>query len=83
MTASNWHCCLRNTAPCKEGFFRAHTGRPQIAAMLQRFHDTGRDVALVQLDFTAERIKRVLERAAATQNRLPKAQAHLARFSAG
>ena len=52
---------------CKDGFLRAHTGRPQIAAMLQRFYDTGRDVALVQLDFSAERIKRVLERAAATK----------------
>jgi hypothetical protein len=26
-----------------DGFFGAHTGRPAIAAMLQRFHDTGRD----------------------------------------
>jgi hypothetical protein len=26
-----------------DGFFGAFTGRPAIAAMLQRFHDTGRD----------------------------------------
>jgi hypothetical protein len=26
-----------------DGFFGAHTGRPAIAGMLQRFHDTGRD----------------------------------------
>jgi hypothetical protein len=26
-----------------DGFFGAHTGRPAIAQMLQRFHDTGRD----------------------------------------
>jgi hypothetical protein len=26
----------------EDGFFGAHTGRPAIAAMLQRFHDTGR-----------------------------------------
>jgi hypothetical protein len=25
-----------------DGFFGAHTGRPAIAVMLQRFHDTGR-----------------------------------------
>ena len=27
----------------EDGFFGAHTGRLAIAAMLQRFHDTGRD----------------------------------------
>ena len=27
----------------EDGFFGPHTGRPSIAAMLQRFHDTGRD----------------------------------------
>ena len=26
----------------EDGFFGAHTGRPAIAMMLQRFHDTGR-----------------------------------------
>src|SRR5581483_4003988 len=26
-----------------DGFFGAHTGRPAIGQMLQRFHDTGRD----------------------------------------
>jgi len=127
----------------EDGFFGAHTGRPAIAAMLQRFHDTGRDyfwelldpvsdrsigyarfrfsyvsrlpeaagrpvlfegmscfqfrdgliahyreafdrgVALVQLDFPAERLKRILEKAAAAQNRSPEARRHLDRFSAG
>ncbi|HEX3861749.1 MAG TPA: nuclear transport factor 2 family protein [Stellaceae bacterium] len=121
-------------------FFGAHQGRPAIAAMLQRFHDTGRDyrwdfidpvctgsigyarfrfsfasrvpgcegrpvmfegisqfhlvgglirryseafdrgVALAQLDFPAERIKRVVEKAAAAQNASPEARAHLDRF---
>jgi hypothetical protein len=42
-----------------------------------------RGIALVQLDFPAERIKRVIEKAAAAQNRLPEAQAHLSRFFAG
>ena len=124
----------------EDGFFGAHTGRPAIAQMLQRFHDTGRDyrwefldplsdgrvgyarfrfsyasllpeaagravffegmscfhlrggliahyheafdrgLALVQLDFPAERIKRVLERAAVAQNRSPEARRHLGRF---
>jgi hypothetical protein len=127
----------------EDGFFGAHTGRPAIAAMLQRFHDTGRDyrwefldplsdgrvgyarfrfsyasllpeaagsavffegiscfnfcdgliahyreafdrgVALAQLDFPAERIKRVLKRAAAAQNEGPEARRHLDRFSIG
>src|SRR5215472_1669791 len=126
----------------EDGFFGAHTGRPAIAAMLQRFHDTGRDyfwefldplsdgsigyarfrfsyasllpeaagravlfegmscfrfrggliahyceafdrgVALVQLDFPAERIKRVLEKTAAAQGRGPEARRHLDRFAA-
>jgi len=124
----------------EDGFFGVHTGRSAIAAMLQRFHDTGRDylwefvdpvsdgatgyarfrfsytsqlpesigrpvlfegiscfqlrdgliahyreafdrgVALVQLDFPAERIKRVLQRAAAAQNQTPEARRHLQRF---
>jgi hypothetical protein len=124
----------------EDGFFGAHTGREAIAAMLQRFHDTGRDyrwefidpvsdgatgyarfrfsyasllpesagrpvlfegmscfhlrhglivhyreafdrgVALVQLDFPAGRIRRILERAAAAQNQLPEARLHLDRF---
>jgi hypothetical protein len=125
----------------EDGFFGAHTGREAIAAMLQRFHDTGRDylwefvdpvsdgaigyarfrfsyasrlpessgrpvlfegmscfhfrdgliahyceafdrgIALVQLDFPAERIKRVLEKTAAAQNRTREARPHLDRFS--
>jgi hypothetical protein len=127
----------------EDGFFGAHTGRPAIAVMLQRFHDTGRaymwefldpvsdgstgyarfrfsyasllpeatgrsvffegvscfhfrdgliahyretfdrGVALVQLDFSAERIKRILARAAAAQNHNPETKRHLHRFSAG
>ena len=122
-------------------FFGAHQGRAAIAAMLQRFHDTGRDyrwdftdpvsdgtigyarfrfsylsrlpeaegrpvvfegisrlrfrdgliarydeafdrgVALVQLGFAAERIKRVLEKAAAAVTETPEARQHLARFA--
>jgi hypothetical protein len=42
-----------------------------------------RGLALVQLDFPAERIKRILEKATAPRNLLPEAQAHLARFSDG
>jgi hypothetical protein len=123
-------------------FFGAHRGREAIAAMLQRFHDTGRDyrwdfidpvsdgeigyarfrfsyrstlpesdgrpvmfegisrfrlaggliahydeafdrgVALVQLGFPAERIRRIVEKAAAAQNSSPDARAHLDRFGA-
>ena len=127
----------------EDGFFGPHTGRAAIAAMLQRFHDTGanhswefadpisdgvlgyarflfsytsrlpesqgcpvlfegisrfqfrdgliaryseafdRGVALVQLGFPADRIKRVLEKTAAAQNQLPEAGRHLGRFSSG
>ena len=122
-------------------FFGAHRGGAAIAAMLQKFHDTGRDyrweffdplcdgrlgyaryrfsfasrlpecvgrpvmfegigqfrfaadgliehygeafdrgVALVQLGFAAERIRRILEKAAAAKNAAPEARAHLDRF---
>jgi hypothetical protein len=127
----------------EDGFFGAHVGRESIAAMLQRFHETGssylwefmdpvsdgatgyarfrfsyasrlpesigravlfegiscfrfhgelishyseafdRGVALAQLAFPAERIKRILEKAAALQNQLPEARRHLDRFSPG
>jgi hypothetical protein len=127
----------------EDGFFGAHRGRASIAAMLQRFHDTGSDyvweffdpvcdgaigyanyrfsyasrlpeiagrpvlfngiscfrfqaelisrysevfdrgVALVQLGFPAERIRRILEKTAAVQNRTPEARPHLGRFSSG
>ena len=40
-----------------------------------------RGVALVQLGFPAERIRRILEKAAASQNQLPEARRHLDRFS--
>ena len=123
-------------------FFGTHRGRPAIAAMLQRFHDTGSDyrwdfldpldggamgyarfrfsyrsilpesegrpvmfegisqfrfaesgliahygeafdrgVALVQLGFPAERIRRILEKAAAAQNSSEEARTHLDRFA--
>ena len=42
-----------------------------------------RGVALAQLAFPAERIKRILEKAATSQNRLPEARRHLDRFSPG
>jgi hypothetical protein len=127
----------------EDGFFGAHVGRESIAAMLQRFHETGssyfwefmdpvsdgatgyarfrfsyasrlpesigrsvlfegiscfrfrgelishysevfdRGVALAQLAFPAERIKRILEKAAESQNRLFEARRHLDRFSPG
>jgi len=127
----------------EDGFFGAHTGRLAIAAMLQRFHDTGRDyfwefldpvsdgsigyarfrfsyasllpeangrpvffdgiscfhfrggliahyreafdrgVALVQLGFPDERIRHILEKVAAAQNRSPGAAPHLDHFSIG
>jgi hypothetical protein len=125
-----------------DAFFGTHQGRDAIAAMLQRFHDTGRDyrwdfvepvsageigyarfrfsyrstlpesdgrpvmfegisrfrlaggliahydeafdrgVALVQLGFPAERIRRIVEKAAVAQNGSPEARAHLDRFGA-
>jgi ketosteroid isomerase-like protein len=40
-----------------------------------------RGAALAQLDFPAERIKRILQKAAAAQNQLPEARGHLERFS--
>ena len=127
----------------EDGFFGAHRGRASIAAMLQRFHDTGSDylweffdpacdgsigyarfrfsyasrlpesagrpvlfdgvscfrfedrlishyseafdrgVALVQLGFPAERVRRILEKTAAAQNQTPEARAHLDRFLSG
>jgi hypothetical protein len=127
----------------EDGFFGVHRGRAAIAAMLQRFHDTGGDyvweffdpvcngaigyarfrfsyasrlpecagrpvlfegvscfqfqaelisrysevfdtgVALVQLGFAAERIRRIVEKTAAAQSRTPEARPHLDRFSSG
>lgn len=123
-------------------FFGAHTGPDAIAAMLQKFHATGRDyrwefidpvrdgtlgyarfrfsfasrlpesdgqpvlfegisqfrfagdliaryseafdrgVALVQLGFPGDRIRRIVEKAAAAQNATDAARAHLDRFTA-
>ena len=42
-----------------------------------------RGVALAQLDFPAERIKRILQKAATAQNQLPETRRHLERFSSG
>jgi SnoaL-like domain len=127
----------------EDGFFGAHVGRSAIAAMLQRFHDTGRNylwefldpicdgaigyarfrfsyisklpesmgrpvlfegiscfrfrgeliarysemfdrgVALTQLDFPAERIKRIVQKAATAQNQTPEARRHFDRLSSG
>jgi hypothetical protein len=127
----------------KTGFSGPIPGRAAIAAMLQRFHETGtnylweffdsvsddatgyarfrfsyasrlpksmgrpvlfegiscfrfrgeliadyseafdRGVALSQLDFPAERIRRILAKAVAAQNQSPEARRHLGRFSPG
>jgi hypothetical protein len=124
-----------------DNFFGLHRGRGEIAAMLQRFHDTGENyrwefhepirdgalgyawfrfsfaskmpgyegrpvlitgiscfrfageliaeyrevfdtgIALAQLGFPAERIKRVLDKEAAAQNETREARDHLERFS--
>ena len=57
------------------------------AALLTTFADAvqafDRGVALAQVAFPAERIKRILEKAAASQNQLPEARRHLDRFSPG
>jgi hypothetical protein len=42
-----------------------------------------RGIALAQLAFPAERIKRILEKAVAEQNQSPRARRHLDRFSSG
>jgi hypothetical protein len=128
------------TATYDDNFFGLHRGRAEIAAMLQRFHDTGEDyhwefdeavfdgalgyawfrfsfaskmpgcegkpvlikgiscfrleggliaeyrevfdtgIALAQLGFLDERIKRVLDKEAAAQNQAPGAREHLERF---
>jgi limonene-1,2-epoxide hydrolase len=124
----------------KDDFFGLHRGRAEIAAMLQRFHDTGADyrwdfhdlvsdgirgyasfrfsfaskmpgyegrpvlitgiscfrfaggliaeyrevfdtgIALAQLGFPAERLKRVLDKEAAAQNETAAAREHFDRF---
>jgi hypothetical protein len=56
-------------------WFRFHGGL--IAAYRETF-DTG--IALAQLGFPAERIKRVLDKEAAAQNEAPEAREHLDRF---
>jgi hypothetical protein len=123
-----------------DDFFGLYRGRPEIAAILRRFHETGGDyrwefhdpisdgrlgyawfrfsfsskmpgyegkpvlitgiscfrfedgliaeyrevfdtgIALAQLGFPAERIKRVLDKEAAAQNAKPEAEEHLGRF---
>lgn len=125
----------------EDDFFGLFRGRAEIAAMLQRFHDTGEDyrwdfrdlvtdgtlgyatfrfsfrskmpgyegkpvlitgiscfrfgngliaeyretfdtgIALTQLGFPADRLKRVLDKEAAAQNATSKAKEHLSRFS--
>jgi limonene-1,2-epoxide hydrolase len=128
------------TGTYKDDFFGLFRGRAEIAAMLQRFHDTGEDyrwefhdairdgalgyawfrfsfrskmpgyegkpvlitgiscfhfegeliaeyretfdtgIALAQLGFPADRLKRVLDKEAAAQNASPEAREHLNRF---
>jgi len=130
------------TGTYTDDFFGLYRGRAEIAAMLQRFHDTGEDycwefhdpihdgalgyawfrfsfrskmpgyegkpvlitgiscfrfegeliaeyrevfdtgIALAQLGFPADRIKRVLDKEAAAQNASPEAREHLVRFEA-
>lgn len=55
--------------------------RDELIAYYSETFDRG--VALVQLDFSAERIKHILARAATAQNRNPETKRHLHRFSAG
>lgn len=67
-------------------------GRPVLFEGISRFRLTAdgliahygeafdRGVALVQLGFPAERIRRIVEKAAAAQNATPEARAHLDRF---
>jgi hypothetical protein len=68
-------------------------GRPVMFEGISRFRLAGgliahydeafdRGVALVQLGFPAERIRRIVEKAAAAQNGSPEARAHLDRFGA-
>jgi hypothetical protein len=70
------------------------TGRPVLFEGISCFRFYGdliahyseafdRGVALVQLDFPPERIRRILQKAAAAQNQLPEARRHLDRFSSG
>jgi hypothetical protein len=128
------------TATYDDDFFGLYRGRAEIAAMLQRFHDTGENyrwefqepvtdgtlgyarfrfsfaskmpgcegkpvliqgiscfrfengligeyrevfdtgIALAQLGFPADRLKRVLDKEAAAQNQAPEAREHLDRF---
>ncbi len=128
------------TGTYTDDFFGLYRGRAEIAAMLQRFHDTGENyrwefndpicdgtlgyawfrfsfaskmpghegkpvlitgiscfrlddgliaeyretfdtgIAMAQLGFPADRIKRILDKEAATQNDGPEARAHLDRF---
>lgn len=52
--------------------------------LIARYYEVfDRGVALVQLAFPAERIRRVLEKVVQGQNRQPEARTHLNRFSSG
>ena len=54
------------------------------AGLISRYSEAfDRGVALAQLGFPAERIRRILERTAAAQNQTPEARAHLDRFLSG
>ena len=60
-----------------EGISQFRFAGPLIANYREAFD---RGVALVQLGFPAERIRRILDKAAAGQNDTPEARAHLDRF---
>ncbi len=62
-----------------EGFSQFRLAENGLIAHYGEAFDRG--VALVQLGFSAERIRRIVEKAAAAQNATDKARAHLNRFS--
>jgi hypothetical protein len=61
-----------------EGISRFRLSEDALIAHYDEAFDRG--VALVQLGFPAERIRRVVEKAAAAQNATPEARAHFDRF---
>ena len=63
---------------------QANQGRRLAMLFTARYSEAfDRGVALVQLAFPAERIRRILENAVAAQNQLPEARRPLDRFSPG
>ena len=66
---------------CRREHRAASTVRGELIALYSEAFDRG--PALVQLAFLAERIRRILEKAAAAQNGRPDARVHLDRISSG